>query len=169
MTTAKSCCFIQDKNIDINNKTAKTKATWGFPIFRTDEPSFFKGFNEESESRGAILTKRPSPENQAHPAHVNSLFISTTLACSRRSDNGKWLDHTLHQPVSFFSCSFPKLLTDRLSKAVYWKSVDWFWKRNSDKLTDLILPLKKLQRQRFSTGADPHRFHPLTEICLIFH
>ena len=28
MTTAKSCCFIQDKNIDMNNKTAKRKATW---------------------------------------------------------------------------------------------------------------------------------------------
>jgi len=29
MATAKSCCFIQDKNvyININNKTAKTKAT----------------------------------------------------------------------------------------------------------------------------------------------
>ena len=27
MTIAKSCCFIPDKNIDINNKTAKTKAT----------------------------------------------------------------------------------------------------------------------------------------------
>ena len=45
MTTAKSCCFIQDKNIDINDKTAKRKATSVFPIFRTDEPSFFGGFN----------------------------------------------------------------------------------------------------------------------------
>ena len=27
MTTAKSCCFIQDKNIDISNKAAKRKAT----------------------------------------------------------------------------------------------------------------------------------------------
>ena len=26
MTTAKSCCLIQDKNIDINDKTAKRKA-----------------------------------------------------------------------------------------------------------------------------------------------
>ena len=34
MMTDKSCCFIQDKNIDINNKTAKRKATWGFLIFR---------------------------------------------------------------------------------------------------------------------------------------
>ena len=51
MTTAKSCCFIQDKNIEINNKTAKRKATWVFPIFRTDKPSFFLRFNEESESR----------------------------------------------------------------------------------------------------------------------
>ena len=34
MMTAKSCCFIQDKSIDINNKTAKRKATWGFLIFR---------------------------------------------------------------------------------------------------------------------------------------
>ena len=32
--TDKSCCFIQDKNIDINNKTAERKATWGFLIFR---------------------------------------------------------------------------------------------------------------------------------------
>ena len=32
--TDKSCCFTQDKNIDINNKTAKRKATWGFLIFR---------------------------------------------------------------------------------------------------------------------------------------
>lgn len=30
MTTAKPCSFIQDKNIDINNKTAKRKVTWGF-------------------------------------------------------------------------------------------------------------------------------------------
>ena len=51
MTTAKSCCFIQDKNIEINNKTAKRKATWIFPIFWTDKPSFFRGFSEESESR----------------------------------------------------------------------------------------------------------------------
>ena len=34
MMTAKSCCFIQDKNTGINNKTAKRKATWGFLIFR---------------------------------------------------------------------------------------------------------------------------------------
>ena len=27
MTTAKSCCFIQDKNIDISDKTTKRKAT----------------------------------------------------------------------------------------------------------------------------------------------
>ena len=47
MTTAKSCCFIQDKNIDINNKTARSKETWGFPIILTDKPSFFRGFNEE--------------------------------------------------------------------------------------------------------------------------
>ena len=33
MMTAKSCCFIQDKNTGINNKTAKRKATWGFPLF----------------------------------------------------------------------------------------------------------------------------------------
>ena len=40
ITTAKSCCFIQDKNIDISNKTTKRKATWGFPIFlRTNHPS----------------------------------------------------------------------------------------------------------------------------------
>ena len=40
MTTAKSCCFIQDKNIDISDKTTKRKATWGFPIFlRTSHPS----------------------------------------------------------------------------------------------------------------------------------
>ena len=45
MTTAKSCCFIQDKDIDINKKkTAKRRATWGFPIFWTDKPSFFKVF-----------------------------------------------------------------------------------------------------------------------------
>ena len=32
MMTDKSCCFIQDKNVDINNKTAKRKATWSnFP------------------------------------------------------------------------------------------------------------------------------------------
>ena len=37
--------------IGINNKTAKRKATWGFPIFRADKPSFFRGFNEESVSR----------------------------------------------------------------------------------------------------------------------
>ena len=43
MTTAKFCYFIQDKNID--NKTTKRKATWGFPIFRTDKPSFFRGLN----------------------------------------------------------------------------------------------------------------------------
>ena len=42
MTTAKSCCFIQDK--DIYKKTAKRKATWGFPIFWTDKPSFFNAF-----------------------------------------------------------------------------------------------------------------------------
>ena len=51
MATAKSGCFIQDKNIDINNKTAKRKATWIFPIFQTDKPSFFRGFREESESQ----------------------------------------------------------------------------------------------------------------------
>ena len=34
-----------------NNKTAKIKATWSFPIFRLDKPSFFRGFDEESESR----------------------------------------------------------------------------------------------------------------------
>ena len=33
-----------------NNKTAKIKATWSFPIFRLDKPSFFRGFDEESES-----------------------------------------------------------------------------------------------------------------------
>ena len=32
MTTAKSCCFIQDKNIDKHYKTAKRKATWCFLI-----------------------------------------------------------------------------------------------------------------------------------------
>ena len=42
---------VREKNIYINNKTAKRKATWGFPIFRTDNSSFFRGFNEESESR----------------------------------------------------------------------------------------------------------------------
>ena len=31
---------------DINNKTAKRKATLGFPIFRTDKPSFFRGFKD---------------------------------------------------------------------------------------------------------------------------
>ena len=56
MRTAKSCCFFQDKNIEINNKTAKIKATWGFPIFHTDKPSFFREFNEESESRYASNT-----------------------------------------------------------------------------------------------------------------
>lgn len=41
-----------DKNIDINNKKAKRKATtWGFPIFLTDKPSFFRGFDEPMESR----------------------------------------------------------------------------------------------------------------------
>ena len=28
-----------------DNKTTKRKATWGFPIFRTDKPSVFRGFN----------------------------------------------------------------------------------------------------------------------------
>lgn len=41
-----------DKNIDINNKKAKRKATtWGFPIFLTDKPSFFRGFDEPMENR----------------------------------------------------------------------------------------------------------------------
>ena len=31
MTTAKSCCFIQDKNIDINNKNGKEKSDLTFP------------------------------------------------------------------------------------------------------------------------------------------
>ena len=39
ITATKFWCFIQDKNVDINNKTAKRKATWSFPIFRTDKPS----------------------------------------------------------------------------------------------------------------------------------
>ena len=39
MTTARSCCFIEDKNVDINNKTAKRKATWSFPIFPKNKPS----------------------------------------------------------------------------------------------------------------------------------
>ena len=34
-----------------NNKTAKIKAIWSFPMFRLDKPSFFRGFDEESESR----------------------------------------------------------------------------------------------------------------------
>ena len=38
------------KILNINDKTAKTKAICGFPILRTDKPSFFRGFNEESES-----------------------------------------------------------------------------------------------------------------------
>ena len=38
-------------NINVNNKTAKTKTTEGFPIFRTDKPSFLRGFNEETGSR----------------------------------------------------------------------------------------------------------------------
>ena len=33
-----------------NNKTAKIKATWSFPICRLDKPSFFRGFDEECES-----------------------------------------------------------------------------------------------------------------------
>ena len=47
--------ILRQKTGDINNKTAKRKAMWGFPIFRTDKPSFFRGFNEESESRYKIL------------------------------------------------------------------------------------------------------------------
>ena len=43
MTRAKSCCFIQDKDI-YKKKKAKRRATWGFPIFWTDKPSFFKVF-----------------------------------------------------------------------------------------------------------------------------
>ena len=35
----------------IDNKTAKRKATGGFPIFPADKPSFFRGFNDESVSR----------------------------------------------------------------------------------------------------------------------
>lgn len=31
-----NCCFIHDKNINIDNKTAEIKATWGFQIFQTD-------------------------------------------------------------------------------------------------------------------------------------
>ena len=30
-----------------NNKIAKRSATWGFPIFRMDKPSFFRGCNQE--------------------------------------------------------------------------------------------------------------------------
>ena len=59
MTTAKSCCFIQDKNIDINNKTAKRKVTGVLPIFRTDKPSFLRGFNEEPESRLSDCSLNP--------------------------------------------------------------------------------------------------------------
>ena len=64
MTTAKSCCFIQDKNIEINNKTAKRKATWVFPMFRTDKPSFFRRFNAESESRLSDSSLNPLEEER---------------------------------------------------------------------------------------------------------
>ena len=40
-----------DHHKHTKNKTAKIKATWGFLIFRLDKPSFFRGFDEESESR----------------------------------------------------------------------------------------------------------------------
>ena len=57
MTTAKSHCSIQDKNIDINKKRAKRKATWGFPIFWTDNSSFFKTFFFKSPERGRIVRR----------------------------------------------------------------------------------------------------------------
>ena len=62
MTTAKSRCSIQDKNItDINKKklikTAKRKATGGFPIFWTDNPSFFKAFFFKSPEGGRIVRR----------------------------------------------------------------------------------------------------------------
>lgn len=47
MTTAKSFGFIQDKNIAINNKTVRRKATSGLPIILADKTSFFRRFNEE--------------------------------------------------------------------------------------------------------------------------
>ena len=67
MTTAKSCCFIQDRNIDINNKTAKRKATGIFPIFWTNKPSFSRGFNEESENR--------LPDSSLNPLKKNCLSV----------------------------------------------------------------------------------------------
>ena len=38
-------------NISINDKTAKTQNDLRFPLFRTDKPSFFRGLNEEPQSR----------------------------------------------------------------------------------------------------------------------
>ena len=47
--------ILRQKTGDLNNKKAKRKAMWRFPIFRTDKPSFLRGINEESESRYKVL------------------------------------------------------------------------------------------------------------------
>ena len=40
------------KELDINNKTEKRKVTWGFPIFRTDKPSFLNPLKKDGLSVG---------------------------------------------------------------------------------------------------------------------
>ena len=55
MTTSKSCYYIQ-KKFNNNNNTANTKATWGFPIFRTEKPSFFRAFSEKKKTESHLTS-----------------------------------------------------------------------------------------------------------------
>ena len=54
MTTSKSCYFIQIKFN--NNETANKKATWDFPIFRTEKPSFFRAFSENKKTESQFTS-----------------------------------------------------------------------------------------------------------------
>ena len=71
MTTAKSWCFIQDKNIDINNKTAKRKATWATFLFAVLLLClyFFSDLKRGSVKR--YIEKRPSQTRHS--------WLSTTI------------------------------------------------------------------------------------------
>ena len=53
--TSKSCYFIQ-KNFSSNNNTANTKATWNFPIFGTEKPSFFRAFSEKKKAESQFTS-----------------------------------------------------------------------------------------------------------------
>ena len=48
--------ILSKKKFNNNNNTANTKATWGFPIFRTEKPSFFRAFSEKKKTQSHLTS-----------------------------------------------------------------------------------------------------------------